>query len=53
MALQGFSVDGRVSGDDRASSFVDKCVWVDSGVSDGEMTLEGFIMQDLSVFNCG
>lgn len=60
--MQGFTVDGKVSGDDSRSSFVDKCVYV-WGLEDpknvshegGESytSLIGFVMQGLTVQNCG
>ncbi|CAN0189761.1 unnamed protein product, partial [Hapterophycus canaliculatus] len=49
----GFSVDGKVSDADEASSYADKCVYVEGPSASGDEVLEGFIMQDLSVANCG
>ena len=51
---QGFSVDGFRGSDDTMDSWVDKCVWVEGGVEDGMIThIEGFIMQDMTIRNCG
>lgn len=50
---KGFSVDGKVEDADEAASYVDKCVFVDSGNTSGDETLEGFVMADMAVINCG
>ncbi|CBN79456.1 FirrV-1-B30 precursor [Ectocarpus siliculosus] len=53
VTLEGFSVDGKISDDDEADSYVDKCVFVEGPSTSGEERLEGFVMQDVSVQNCG
>lgn len=51
--IQGFTVDGQVEDADEAASFVDKCVFVDSGNPSGDEILEGFVMKGMAVLNCG
>ncbi|CAN0020458.1 unnamed protein product, partial [Ectocarpus sp. 8 AP-2014] len=53
VTLEGFSVDGKISDDDKAESYVDKCVFVEGPSTSGDERLEGFVMQDVSVQNCG
>lgn len=50
---QGFTVDGEHDSADSADSIVNKCVEVvGQGKSDDE-PLEGFVMMDMLVQNCG
>ncbi|CAB1115742.1 unnamed protein product [Ectocarpus sp. CCAP 1310/34] len=53
VTLEGFSVDGKISDDDEAESYVDKCVFVEGTSTSGDERLEGFVMQDVYVQNCG
>lgn len=51
--LQGFTVDGKSGSSSSIESYVNKCVEVESmGKSEGE-ALEGFVMKDMVVKNCG
>lgn len=50
---KGFSVDGEIESADEAASYADKCVFVDSGSGSGDVTLEGFVMTDMAITNCG
>lgn len=53
MHRKGFTVDGEVEDADEAASYADKCVFVDSGNGSGDEILEGFIMTDMAISNCG
>lgn len=47
--LQGFSVEGKIGSSDEKDSYVHKCVYVEGTGT----TLKGFIMDGLTVRNCG
>ena len=46
---QGFTVEGKIGDGSDADDYIDKCVYVDGGHSG----LDGFVMEDLLVQNCG
>lgn len=50
---QGFSIDGRISDNDEWSSYVLKCVYVQGPSASGDSLLEGFVLNDLYIRNCG
>ena len=47
--LQGFSVDGKVGDGSDSEDYIKKCVYVDGENSE----LDGFVMEGLSIKNCG
>ncbi|CAM9369728.1 unnamed protein product [Ascophyllum nodosum] len=47
--LQGFSVDGKVGDGSDSEDYIKKCVYVDGEDSE----LDGFVMEGLSIKNCG
>lgn len=49
---QGFSVDGLVGPSNLQTSYMNKCVLVE-GEGDVTTPLEGFMMRDMHVRNCG
>lgn len=52
-ALQGFTVDGKSGPSYEMESYSNKCVEVESmGKSENE-SLQGFVMNDMVVKNCG
>eukprot|EP00903_Cladosiphon_okamuranus_P015283 g14123.t1 len=53
VTVEGFTVDGEVEDADEAASYADKCVFVDSGNANGDEPLEGFVMTDMAIVNCG
>lgn len=53
LLLKGFTIDGEVGDADEAASYADKCVFVDSGNTSGDETLEGFVMTGMAINNCG
>lgn len=53
-SLQGFSVDGKTGfDDDQFDSYEKKCVRVDSMGRSEEDALDGFLMKNMLVQNCG
>ena len=52
--LQGFSVDGKTGSDDeQRDSYENKCVRVDSMGESEDEALDGFVMRNMLVQNCG
>ena len=49
---QGFSVEGRIGSSDSNESYIEKCVYVE-GTGDSSSPLDGFVMEGLSIENCG
>ena len=47
--LQGFSVDGKIGDGSEPKDYIKKCVYVDGKDSE----LDGFVMKELFVKNCG
>lgn len=54
VALQGFSVGGQTGPDDNSiGSFENKCVRVEGFGESEEGALDGFVVRDMLVQNCG
>ena len=53
VVLQGFSVDGKTGSTDEMDSYNKKCVVVDGETRSEEDALDGFVMKDMFVRNCG
>eukprot|EP00752_Nemacystus_decipiens_P014698 g13091.t1 len=53
VTIEGFTVDGKIADADEAASYANKGVFVDSGNTSGDETLEGFVMREMSIINCG
>lgn len=50
---QGFTVDGKSGSSSEIESYANKCVEVESMGKNSNETLEGFVMKDMVVKNCG
>lgn len=50
---QGFTVDGKSGSSSEIGSYANKCVEVESMGKNSNETLEGFVMKDMVVKNCG
>ncbi|CAM9380859.1 unnamed protein product, partial [Laminaria digitata] len=53
LLLQGFTVDGKVGSADKAESYVYKCIYVQAMETDADAPLVGFVMEGLTIKNCG
>ncbi|CAM9864734.1 unnamed protein product [Ectocarpus sp. 4 AP-2014] len=54
ITLKGFSVEGKIgSNDTDQGSWVNKCVYVEGPGSNSSAVLDGFVMEDMVVQNCG
>lgn len=52
--LQGFTVDGKTGDDENEyDSYQNKCVTVDGMGDSEEDALDGFVMKNMHVQNCG
>lgn len=47
--LQGSTVERKIGDSSDSGAYINKCVYVDGGDSE----LEGFVMEQLSIQNCG
>jgi len=45
-------VEGKIGSSDSAESYINKCVYVE-GTGDSSSPLDGFVMEGLSIENCG
>ncbi|CAM9939244.1 unnamed protein product [Ectocarpus sp. 6 AP-2014] len=54
ITLKGFSVEGKIgSNDTDQASWVNKCVYVEGPGANSSAVLDGFVMEDMVVQNCG
>ncbi|CAB1118084.1 unnamed protein product [Ectocarpus sp. CCAP 1310/34] len=54
ITLKGFTVEGKVgTSDTDEASWVNKCVYVEGPGSQSSAVLDGFVMEDMIVQNCG
>ncbi|CAM9793899.1 unnamed protein product [Ectocarpus fasciculatus] len=54
ITLKGFSVEGKIgTSDTDEASWVNKCVYVEGPGSQSSSVLDGFVMEDMVVQNCG
>lgn len=53
LSMKGFTVDGKVGSADKAESFVYKCIYVQAMEKNASDPLVSFVMEGLTVKNCG
>ncbi|CAN0370532.1 unnamed protein product [Pylaiella littoralis] len=54
MTLKGFSVQGKIGPSNSTEDYVEKCVYVEgTGGVNSSSPLDGFVMEGLSIENCG
>lgn len=52
-SLQGFSIDGKTGSEEEFHSYQNKCVIVNGQGESEDDALDGFVMKDMLVQNCG